>query len=232
MLDFSRFTALTFDCYGTLIDWEAGILQAIRPVLSVHGVRATDQRILETFARLEASEEREEYKPYREVLRNVMGRLGREMECEFVERELDRLPESIRRWPAFPDTAEALQALSQRYSLNVISNIDHDLFELTRPRLGVELEHVVTAELCRSYKPAKRNFRVMLALLDMPTDRVLHIAQSLYHDVAPARELGLATVWVNRRAAKPGTGATAPADGVEPHVEVPDLASLAQMACV
>ena len=230
MLDFSRFRALTFDCYGTLIDWEAGILQAVRPVLSVHGVRAADDRILETFARLEAQEESEPYKPYRDVLRNVMGRLGREFEVEFIERELDRLPESIRRWPAFPDTAPSLARLAERFSINIISNVDADLFELSRPRLGVELEHLVTAELCRSYKPAPRNFRVMLALLDLPAGQVLHVAQSLYHDIAPARALGIPTVWVNRRAGKQGAGATPPASA-PPDLEVSDLASLADLAC-
>ncbi|MCC6659362.1 MAG: haloacid dehalogenase type II [Phycisphaerales bacterium] len=226
MLDFSQFRALTFDCYGTLIDWEAGILQAIRPVLSVHGVRASDEQVLGAFARLEAAEEAEPYKPYREVLRNVMGRLGREFEVEFIERELDRLPESIRRWPAFPDTVPALARLAERYSINVISNVDNDLFDTTRQRLGLDPEHVVTAELCRAYKPSPRNFRVMLALLDLPTESVLHVAQSRYHDIAPARGLGLSTVWVNRRRGKPG--ATPPSDAVA-DLEVPDLAALADL---
>lgn len=229
MIDFTSARALTFDCYGTLIDWEAGILQAIRPVLSVHGVRAGDDEILEKFAGFEAAEEAEEYKPYREVLRNVMGRLGRAFECEFEERELDRLPESIKRWPAFPDTRAALAGLAERFTINVISNVDDELFEHSRPKLGVELNRFVSAQYCRSYKPAKRNFNVMLALLDLPRDQVVHVAQSLYHDIKPGRELGLATVWVNRRKGKPGAGATPSADAV-PDLEVPDLVSLARIA--
>lgn len=234
-VDFNAVRALTFDCYGTLIDWETGILAAVRPVLAVHGVRADDETILETFARLEAEEEQlgpdgaPGYQPYRDVLRNVMGRLGRAFECEFVERELDRLPESIRRWPAFPDTAAALARLARRFSINVISNVDDDLFDLTRPKLGVEVDRFVSAQLCRSYKPATRNFNVMLALLDLPRERVVHAAQSLYHDIRPAAALGITTVRVNRRSGRPGSGATPPAEA-KADDEVPDLKSLADLA--
>jgi 2-haloacid dehalogenase len=192
-------------------------------------VRAGDDEVLEKFAAFEAAEEAEEHKPYREVLRNVMGRLGRAYECEFEERELDRLPESIKRWPAFPDTAAALARLAERFSINVISNVDDELFEHSRPKLGVDLNRFVSAQYCRSYKPARRNFNVMLALLDVPKEHVVHVAQSLYHDIKPARELGLSTVWVNRRKGKPGAGATPPADA-RPTVEVPHLKSLADLA--
>lgn len=226
-IDFTRVEALTFDCYGTLIDWTAGILQAVRPVLSVHGVRATDEAILEKFARLEAREEAGEYKTYREVLRTVMGDIGRELGCELIERELDRLPESIRRWPAFPDTAGALRRLATRFSINVISNVDDDLFDQTAPRLGVEINRLVTAEYCRSYKPSRRNFGVMLALLDLPADRVVHVAQSLYHDIRPARELGLRSVWIRRGTSRTGGGATLPAPDAAPDMECPDLRALA-----
>lgn len=226
MLDFTHVTALTFDCYGTLIDWEAGILQAVRPVLSVHGVRTTDERILEIFARLEADEEAEPFKPYRDVLRNVMGRLGREFECEFIDRELDRLPDSIRRWPAYPDTADALARLAERFSINIISNVDDDLFQWTLPRLGVSVNRFVSAQLCRSYKPAHRNFNVMLALLDLPRERVVHVAQSLHHDIAPARALGLKTVWINR----PGRHRATLRSDAQPHMECPSLEALANAA--
>ncbi len=230
MIDFTNIEALTFDCYGTLIDWETGILQAVRPVLSVHGVRTTDDDILGRFARLEAAEEAEEYKPYREVLRNVMGHLGREYECEFVDRELDRLPDSIKRWPAFPDTAGALQRLAGRFTINIISNVDDDLFEGTHPKLGVPVGRLVTAQYCGSYKPSRRNFNVMLALLDLPPDRVVHVAQSLYHDIGPAHELGLRTVWVRRRSTRSGGGATVPAPDAAPDLETPDLKTLAEIA--
>jgi 2-haloacid dehalogenase len=228
MLDLSPFSALTFDCYGTLIDWETGILQAVRPVLSVRGVRAPDADILTRFARLEREIESGDYLPYREVLRTVMRRLGDSFGFTPEERELDRLPESIKRWPAFPDTVPTLQSLAARFRLAIVSNIDDDLFEYTRPKLGVQFDRVVTAQLCRSYKPHPRHFKVALALLDLPPQQVLHVAESRYHDIAPARKLGLTTVWVNRHASRPGPSASGDA-AAEPDAQVPDLAALAAL---
>lgn len=230
MIDFSKFEALTFDCYGTLIDWETGILQALRPILSVRGIRATDDEVLGHFARLEAIAEGGEYMPYREVLRSVVRGFGEAYGFEPEEREQDRLPESIKRWPTFRDTPEALKTLASRYRLAIISNVDEELFEATHEKLGVEFDRIVTAELCRSYKPHRRNFNTALALLDLPTDRVLHVAESLYHDVKPARELGLTTVWINRRANRGGgVGASGTANAI-PHATYTDMASFARAA--
>lgn len=225
MLDFSRFEALTFDCYGTLIDWETGILQAIRPVLSVRGVRATDDEVLAHYARLEAEIEAGEYQPYREVLRGVMRGIGEAYGFQPEEREQDRLPDSIKRWQPFPDTLASLAALGERFRLAIISNVDEELFDATHVKLATEFDRVITAELCRSYKPHRRNFNTALALLDLPPDRVLHVAESLYHDVKPAKELGMTTVWVNRRGGR-GAGASGSAD-VRPDLEVASMAALA-----
>lgn len=225
MIDFSRFDAITFDCYGTLIDWESGILQALRPILSVRGIRASDDEILAHYARLEAAAESGEYIPYRDVLRSVVRGIGEAYGFTPEEREEDRLPESIKRWQPFPDTVSALQRLASRFRLGVISNIDDDLFEATHAKLGVEFDRVVTAQLCRSYKPHRRNFNTMLALLDLPPDRVLHAAESLYHDVKPARELGMTTIWINRRGPR-GAGASGTADAA-PHAAFLTLAALA-----
>lgn len=231
MLNPDQFDAITFDCYGTLIDWESGILQAVRPVLSVHGVRASDEELLALYARLEAdlerraSADRGAFSRYREVLAGVMRGIGEHFGLTLIDREIDRLPASLARWPAFADTAPSLRALKSRYRLAVLSNIDRDLFEDTAPKLGVELDELVTADFCRSYKPDPRHFRVGLALLDLPPSRVLHVAESLVHDVVPARALGMTTVWVNRRGAR-GPGASGGVEGVKPHVELPDLASL------
>jgi 2-haloacid dehalogenase len=229
MLDFSQFEAMTFDCYGTLIDWETGILKALRPILSVRGVRASDDEVLAHYARLEAAAESGEYMPYRDVLRSVVRGIGGAYGFTPEAREEDRLPDSVGRWRPFADTIESLQSLGSRYRLGVISNIDEDIFEQTRATLGVEFERVVTAELCRSYKPHRRNFNTMLALLDLPPDKVLHVAESLYHDVKPARELGMTTVWVNRRAARGGVGASGTAEAA-PDAMVENLAVLAAAA--
>jgi 2-haloacid dehalogenase len=238
MLDLARFTNLTFDCYGTLIDWETGILRALRPLLSIHGIRASDDELLELYGRLESAAEADEYHTYREIQHAVAAGIATHFSRNFERKELDRLPDSIVRWPAFPDTADALARLGRHAPLVVVSNIDDDLFEGSRPHLqaaGATIDRLISAELCRSYKPSTKNFRVALALIDAPPDRVLHIAQSLYHDIAPARELGLSTVWVNRRLGRSGPGATpnvtaSPSpERFTPDLIVPDLKSLADM---
>jgi 2-haloacid dehalogenase len=227
VIDFAGVRALTFDCYGTLIDWETGILRAIKPVLSVNGVRASDEELLALYATIEPAVQAEGYRLYREVLAEVLRRLAAHYKFELASREQDRLGESVQRWPAFPDTKAAFAALGERFTLAVLSNIDDDLFAGSVPHLGREPDRLVTAELCRSYKPNPRHFRVGLALLDLAPEQVVHVAQSRFHDIVPARALGIKTVWVNRRSARPGTGATPPAGpDATPDMEVPDLASL------
>ena len=130
-------------------------------------------------------------------------------------------------WPAFPDSAPALLALHNRYKLAIISNIDDDLFAMSAPRLGVQFDWIITAQQAQSYKPALHNFQMAMARIGVPPRHILHVAQSLYHDIAPARSLGLSTVWVNRRQAQPGWGATPPAQA-QPDAEVPDLRTLAE----
>jgi len=213
---------LSFDCYGTLIDWETGILSALAPVLARHGRSVPDEELLETFATLEVGAEQPPYRAYEVVLREVVEGLGRRFGFAPDEAERGVLAASLGDWPAFPDTRDALLALKTRYRLAIISNIDDDLFARTARVLGVEFDWVVTARQVGSYKPSLENFRQSLARFGAPSDKVLHVAQSLYHDIAPAKSLGLSTVWVNRRRGRPGHGATAPVT-VRPDVEVPDL---------
>ena len=231
MLAFDRYTHLTFDCYGTLIDWERGILAALRPVLGRHGAGKTDEQILELYAELEAAAERGPYRAYREVLARVVDGFGERLGFAAGSEERDALAASVADWPAFPDTVEALTSLADRFRLAVISNIDDDLFAGSAPRLQVDFTAVITAQQVGSYKPDQRNFRFALARLGVPAEQVLHVAQSLYHDIAPAKELGLATIWVNRRHDRPGSGATPPA-AAHPDLEVHDLRTLAQLASV
>lgn len=231
-LPWGDIAALTFDCYGTLVDWESGILRALKPLLAVHGVRLDDETLLARYAAYEAAEEGGEYQPYRDVLRGVVGRFAAGAGFTPEEKELDRLPTSLARWPLFADTRGALEALGERLPLVICSNVDDDLFEATQEALGVEFERVVTASYCRSYKPDPRHFRVALALLDLPASRVLHVAQSRFHDIAPARALGMRTAWINRTSRRPGVGvAPPPPAGSEPDLELPDLASLARLVC-
>jgi 2-haloacid dehalogenase len=231
MLDFDRFQALTFDCYGTLIDWETGIWEALRPVLRRHHVSVARESALEMFGALEAEAERMPYRDYKSVLREVLQGFGRRAGFEPSDAECEAFSRSVGDWPAFPDSAAALRALHQRFQLAIVSNVDDDLFAATAPRLGETFDWVVTAEQARSYKPAHENFRLALRRMNLPRERVLHVAQSLYHDIAPANALGLATVWVNRRRGRHGLGAT-PAAIATPDLEVPDLQSLASAAGV
>jgi 2-haloacid dehalogenase len=228
-LDLDAFEVLTFDCYGTLIDWEAGIVAGIRPVLAAHGVDLTDDQILEGFARHEAALEAGPYQTYRAVLAGSLGGLADELGIEVNAEELATFGESVPGWPAFADSTDALRRLAGRYRLGVITNCDDDLFAASALRLEVPFEWVFTAEQAQDYKPSVAPFVMALNAIDVPKDRVLHVAQSLYHDHIPAQSLGLATAWVNRRHDRPGSGAT-PAATATPDLEVPDLATLADMA--
>ncbi len=228
MLDFNRFEYLTFDCYGTLIDWETGILGALKPILAAHERDLPDNAILELFANLEARAEAGDYKPYREVLEEVVRALGDQLRFRPSLREINSLPESLKSWTPFRDTVSALGELKARFRLAVISNVDDDLFAATAVRLEVPFDQVITAQQARSYKPSLNNFKLALDRIGRPAEKILHVAQSLYHDVVPAKSLGLSTVWVNRRQGKTGAGATVPASAT-PDLEVPDLKSLAEL---
>jgi 2-haloacid dehalogenase len=228
VLDFGRFTHLTFDCYGTLVDWEAGILDALRPMVARQARRIDEGDLLLLYARLEAEQESGPFRPYREVLRGVVAGIGAELGFTPTEDELDALADSVGLWPPFPDTVEALARLEIRYPLVILSNIDDAMFAETAKRLEVEFDEVITAQQIGSYKPARENFRAALTRLEATADRVLHVAQSLFHDHVPAKELGFTTVWVNRPSRQPGTGATLPAEAA-PDLEVPDLRTLVEV---
>ena len=229
MFDFSRFTHLTFDCYGTLIDWEQGILDAVTPVLARHGLDATPESVLRLYTKLEAEHEAGPYRPYRDVLRGVMAGMAAELKFAATPADLNALPDSVGCWPPFADTVPALQRLGERHRLVILSNIDDALFAHTARQLGVHFSDVITAEQVGAYKPSLDNFRFALRRLGVPPDQVLHVAQSLYHDHIPAKRLGLATVRINRPSRLPGTGLALPAE-VCPDLEVPDLQSLARMS--
>jgi 2-haloacid dehalogenase len=228
-LDFDSFDVLTFDCYGTLIDWEAGILAALRVPLAARGIEASDDALLEAFARHEAEEEAGPYQPYRQVLgavlRSMLGHRGTEPTAE----EASAFGASVEDWPAFPDSAEALSTLHERFKLGVITNCDDDLFAASEQKLGLTFDWVVTAQQAKRYKPNPRGFELMFERVGLPPARILHVAQSLFHDHVPAKRLGLSTVWVDRRAGRAGAGATPPATA-SPDLTVPDMATLASLA--
>jgi 2-haloacid dehalogenase len=228
-MDFSRFTTISFDCYGTLIDWEAGILPVTREMLSRHGQDLADAAILELYGEFEAEAESGPYRPYRDVLQSVVRAFGKKLGFDPSPSEIRSLDESVPAWPPFPDTVAGLRQLKTRFKLAVISNIDDDLFAETRRNLEVDFDFVITAQQAGSYKPSLHNFELALRTLNLPAEKLLHAAQSIYHDIVPARSLGISTVWVNRRSARPGVGAVRAAVG-RPDLEVPDVATLAGMA--
>ncbi len=225
MIDFNKYKVLTFDCYGTLIDWESGILTALKPVLLNHNINLNDNQILELYAGFESEIEKGEFVEYKEILRRVMQNFSKKFGFTLSSFEKDCLVNSLKDWKPFPDTVEALQKLKKKFELAIVSNVDDDLFAFSAGHLDVKFDYVITAEQVRSYKPSLENFKFAIEKMGVLPEKILHIAQSIYHDIIPAKTLGLSTIWVNRRKGKEGAGATPPASG-QPDLEVPDLKTL------
>ena len=227
-LDPNRFDLLTFDCYGTLVDWEAGIIAAVRDVCAAHGAEPTEATILAAFGAAEHVVQAERYRTYREVLALTLDRMGHTLGFRPTSAECEAFAASVGHWPPFPDTVDSLRRLATRYRLGIVSNVDDDLFAETATNLGTDFDWVVTAQQVGSYKPAPTHFEEMAARSQIPVDRTLHVAQSLFHDIGPASALGYATVHVNRLSRAGGTGATPPADA-QPDATVTDMAGVARL---
>src|SRR5262249_19400550 len=203
MIDFGAKRVLTFDCYGTLIDWETGILSTLQPILAAHGVKADPEELLALHAQLEPAAEQGPYAPYREVLMTVLRGLSARLGFAPSAAEQSRFGQSVGDWPPFADTSAALAMLKRRFRLAIISNVDDDLFARSNAKLGVAFDWIVTAQQVRSYKPSLNNFRQALARIGLPSGEILHVAQSLFHDHVPPKQLGLETVLANRRKGQP-----------------------------
>ncbi len=225
MLRFENFETLTFDCYGTLIDWEKGILSSLKPVLVNHGIAIDGDEVLEIYAGLEAKAEQGDYQTYKSVLRTVLTGFGKKFAFKPSGEELNAFSTCVKNWPPFDDSTEALKALQTKYKLCILSNIDDDLFTYSAEHLQVNFDTVFTAQQIGSYKPALKNFEFAIKHIGVPKEQILHVAQSLFHDIVPAKKLGLSTAWINRRKGKEGFGATPPAEA-KPDFEFPNLKSL------
>lgn len=235
MIDFTQIEALVFDCYGTLIDWESGILAALREVRSRHAIEMGDEAVLAAFGRLEAQNQNDTPTAlYPAILAAVYRDLADEWDIPPDDGDAEAFAATVGDWPEFDDTKVALNALTQRFSLNVLSNVDNASFARSKERLGVEFDEVMTAEDIGSYKPDRRNFEYAIRKLadrGIEKAKIVHVAQSLYHDHVPAQSFGLQTVFVDRRVGKAGSGATIQAQvPVEPDLTVQTLDELVRLA--
>jgi 2-haloacid dehalogenase len=227
----SDFQVLSFDCYGTLIDWESGIFNALAPLraragragvvpgagLSRAGGELSREDMLQAFARLESrQQEKTPDMLYSDLLAEVHGQLAVEWGVAWEAAEDAAFGRSIADWPPFADTVEALRYLKQHFRLVILSNVDRASFQATQAGLDVAFDAIYTAQDIGSYKPDPRNFRYLLERLreqGVAQARLLHVAQSLFHDHVPANALGLASAWIDRRHGEDGGGATAPVAG-------------------
>lgn len=235
MSDFDRFEAMSFDCYGTLIDWETGIANALRPWATRNGLALDGEAIIAAHGRHETHVEDD--MPgmlYPIVLGETLRRVGAELGAEVTDDDADAFGRSVKDWPAFPDSAAALKRLASRFKLIILSNIDRASFAASKPRLGVEFDAIITAEDVGSYKPQRGHFDRLfeeLERLGVGRDRLVHVAESLFHDHQPAADLAIPSVWIHRRHGKGGTGATAtPSGEVSPTWRFTSMAEFAEAA--
>lgn len=231
-MNLNDFDALSFDCYGTLIDWESGLRAGLSQVSALASPPLDLDVLLETYGACEAEVERSQPRlRYPDVIARSVVAAGAIHGVSVPESLAGEIGRSVPDWPAFPDSAEALTRLNRRYKLIILSNVDRESFAGSNERLGVTFDAILTAEDIGSYKPNPANFDALLAKVDemgIPRDRLLHVAQSLFHDHVPAKAAGLSTVWIDRRAGKQGTGATpTPASAVQPDWTFTSLAEFA-----
>jgi 2-haloalkanoic acid dehalogenase type II len=226
------FEALSFDCYGTLIDWEAGITAVLGPWAGSRGLNTSDEALLTAYSSYEARAEAEHPTDlYPDILARSVRGIGDELGVEVTDADAEQFARSVPDWPAFPDSPQALTDLAHRYKLIILSNIDRDSFAASNRRLGVTFTSILTAQDIGSYKPSPRNFEALMAecqRLGVGEGKLLHVAQSLFHDHVPAKKAGLPTVWINRRHDRPGWGATpVPATDVTPDWTFPSMRAFA-----
>jgi 2-haloacid dehalogenase len=226
---FESIRLITFDCYGTLIDWENGMLAALRPMFSRDGHRVPDVQLLELYGEIEAELEGGPYLPYRQVLAQVAQEIGHRTGINISAEEGRAFADSLTSWRPFTDTVAALQSLAKRFRLGIISNVDDDLFAETRKKFApVEFDFVVTAEQCQSYKPTLKNFEEAIRRSGLSKNQIMHVGQSIYHDIEPANTLGIINAWVNRPSIRQGAGPVKLGTGKPTH-EVHSLAELAAL---
>jgi len=204
-----EFSCLTFDCYGTLVDWESGIKSTIRTILDDKGINGNIEELYKTREDLEFELIQSEYRRYREILALSLKETFVQFHLPYSNRDGERLAESVSDWPLFPDTVTSLARLGRMRKLCIISNIDKDIIAKTKDRIGVRFDVTVTAQDARSYKPSIRPFQVALERLKASPSEVLHVSSGFRYDIPPAHQLGFNTAWVNRKHEKAPVGFSA-----------------------
>ena len=228
MTNFLQFEVITFDCYGTLIDWEQGILAAFRYAVRDRLAGVKDEAILAAYGEAEAEIEAGAYLRYRDVFQRTSERVIDKLGDKLDESNRGFLANSIAQWEPFEDSAGALKKLRSRFRLGVISNIDRDLLAASNTKLGNPFTYLVTAEDVGAYKPAHLNFAFAERVMGVKRERWLHVAQSLFHDIRPCNELGISSVWINRYGI--GSGAVKSANAA-PDASFKNLREFADAAC-
>ncbi|KRT65196.1 MAG: haloacid dehalogenase, 2-haloacid dehalogenase [Candidatus Dadabacteria bacterium CSP1-2] len=194
-----RFSLITFDCYGTLIDWESGMKNALRNLTKRRNISFDIESLPERYIEIELEIEKEGYRKYKEVLGLGVRRLFEEKGIMLSSEEEKIFADSINTWPPFNETTEVLRKIKEKYKLAILSNIDEDLIKHSIKLIGVEFDGVITAEQVKSYKPSHGHWKRMMDVFKIPKENVLHVAASYVHDIVPAKELGFQAVWINRK---------------------------------
>ena len=223
-MEFEKIKLLSFDCYGTLIDWQSAVQDILEPCLNQYGPEFTREEIFESFLKADRELESGSYMLYSEILAEIVLRIADDLKISIDPAEKYILSEKFNEWLPFPDTVAALKDLKKDYQLAIISNVDDNLFEITNDILGVEFDFIVTAEQLQSYKPAEKNFIEAHKRFGLTDIETLHVAQSIYHDILPSNRLGLQNVWVNRYSEPERTD-----ESEFPDLEAPDLQSLVRI---
>ena len=189
---------ISFDCYGTLVDWKSGVLNTLVPLFNDYLLDISEEEIFELFTKFDAEVIHSDFIYYRNVLIEIMKRFSNALNINLMKSDLDCLVNSLPNWPPFGDTSSSLKKLKNKYKLALITNSDNDLIDKTLSFLGVKFDYIITSAKVKSYKPSLNNFITSMEEFNLPPNQILHVAQSIYHDITPCNKLGIRNIWLNR----------------------------------
>jgi 2-haloacid dehalogenase len=225
MINFHDFEVMTLGCFGTLIDWQKGLLSAMRPLYTSQGIVIGDKKIVRKFIQYESEITKKGYIPYKEVLKKVLIKIGHDNGFVPTIAEINTIVHSIKEWVPFPDVLESLQTFKKQYKLALIANIEKSILGDLMQQFNIEFDWIFTADEVQTYKPSLEIFKHALNGLEISPSRILHVGHSLSQDIAPAKELKMTTAWVNRNIPQKGVSDLTTTE-VEPDLEIPDLKTL------